>query len=510
MKRNNIIKRIISLALVLSMCIGNVGALSMNQVVAAETDDVLEVESEEELEALEEAEALSEATKTKVKYRVLTKGEWSAFSKNGKKTKPYSENASIKNLDIRVVSPLKGKIQYKVCINQQWTKYTTYKNLQTTKGNIEAIKVRLTGQLAKKFDVYYSVHMTKGIWLDWAKNGKVAGGYGFNQRINSIKVILVKKGGKAPGDTTAPTLRKPEVLYTATANGAEIGQYSELGQVCGDGKSALTSMNMQLNGAQLKGDIAYRVGYDGGSFGAWSFTGQSAGLQDETKGFNRLQIVLTGAMKYSYNIYYRIYVKNYGWLDWAMNGEVAGTDGWDLPITAYQVRMVKKVVTVPLDMDREFIMADEQTYTIKVNKQSNCVTVYFEDIPIKAFICSTGNATPLGTYNTLAQYRWHLLIHDVWGQYCTRIVDSFLFHSVPYSECDNRTLIVSYYNKLGTTASAGCVRLLCGDAKWIYDNCDLRTQVTIYNSSDPGPLGKPTFPKLAPGQTWDPTDPAFQ
>lgn len=152
-------------------------------------------------------------------------------------------------------------------------------------------------------------------------------------------------------------------------------------------------------------------------------------------------------------------------------------------------------------------------YEIHVNKQMNCITVYAMDtsgaysIPLKAMVCSTGAATPLGTYKTPAKYIWKVLKGNVWGQYSTRISGSILFHSVPYSTNSKSALISKYYNKLGTTASAGCVRLTTADAKWIYDNCPLGTTVHIYNSSNPGPLGKPTAIKVPAGNKWDPTDP---
>ncbi len=152
-------------------------------------------------------------------------------------------------------------------------------------------------------------------------------------------------------------------------------------------------------------------------------------------------------------------------------------------------------------------------YLIKVNKQMNCVTVYGLDekdeyaIPVKAMICSTGSGTPLGTFKTSDRYRWKILDGDVWGQYSTRITGHILFHSVPYNQKDNTTLKWNYYNKLGTTASAGCVRLTTIDAKWILDNCPKGTTVIIYNDSDPGPLGKPSALKLPAGTGWDPTDP---
>lgn len=151
------------------------------------------------------------------------------------------------------------------------------------------------------------------------------------------------------------------------------------------------------------------------------------------------------------------------------------------------------------------------TYQIKVNKQQNCVTIYKLDggkyKPIKALICSTGWATKPGTYSLGAKMRWHTLDGPCYGQYCTRIYGGVLFHSVWYTSPNNpATLSVSSYNKLGTTASHGCVRLTVEGAKWIYDNVPSGTPVTIYNSSDPGPLGKPAAIKLPYSVRWDPTD----
>ncbi len=159
------------------------------------------------------------------------------------------------------------------------------------------------------------------------------------------------------------------------------------------------------------------------------------------------------------------------------------------------------------------IIGKRSSYVIKVNKKKNCVTVYAKDgkkgyiIPVKAFPCSAGNATPITTARTPAKYRWHTLMGNSYGQWCTRIKSGYLFHSVMYSKQKNTSLSVRNYNKLGTTASHGCIRLRAGDAKWLYDNCRRNTKVVIYNSSNPGPLGKPKVEKLPKWHTWDPTDP---
>ncbi len=152
-------------------------------------------------------------------------------------------------------------------------------------------------------------------------------------------------------------------------------------------------------------------------------------------------------------------------------------------------------------------------YEIRVNNLANCVTVYKRDDdgnykPYKAMVCSSGGwATPVGTYYTPTKYRWHELFGTVYGQYCTRIVDHVLFHSVPYLvERNPGTLKPGQFARLGTYASQGCVRLSTADAKWIYDNCARGTRVIIYaDAKNPGPLGKPQNLVCA-DNGWDPSD----
>lgn len=162
---------------------------------------------------------------------------------------------------------------------------------------------------------------------------------------------------------------------------------------------------------------------------------------------------------------------------------------------------------------------DNYPYLIKVNRLQNTITVYTRDengeynIPYKAFVCSVGQKgteTVLGTFRTKEKYRWKALMGDVWGQYSTRIVGGILFHSVYYYENGNpATLANREYNKLGSAASHGCIRLTVESAKWIYDNCPVGTTVIIYDDkTSPGPLGKPEAIRLPNAVRWDPTDPS--
>lgn len=156
--------------------------------------------------------------------------------------------------------------------------------------------------------------------------------------------------------------------------------------------------------------------------------------------------------------------------------------------------------------------ANSSTYKIKVNTQTNVVTVYkkygTQYKPYRSMVCSSGGKkTPLGTFKLKYKIRWCKLVGNVWGQYCSVINGDYLFHSVPYKAKAKNTVIGREYNKLGTSCSHGCIRLSAMDAKWIYSNCPSGTKVTLFRSKSKGPLGKPVPIKVANRNIWDPTDP---
>ncbi|MGI6254842.1 MAG: S-layer homology domain-containing protein [Acutalibacter sp.] len=153
-------------------------------------------------------------------------------------------------------------------------------------------------------------------------------------------------------------------------------------------------------------------------------------------------------------------------------------------------------------------------YYIKVYKPANFLIIYAKDpstgkynTPVRAMRVSCGYGTPTGTYYTPARYRWLKMVGNTWAQWCTQIQGNYLFHSVPNWTKSNKDLEVGEYNHLGDTRSLGCIRLNCEDAKWIYDNCQLGTQVYISATETTGPLSKPAGLQIPSWHTWDPTDP---
>lgn len=166
--------------------------------------------------------------------------------------------------------------------------------------------------------------------------------------------------------------------------------------------------------------------------------------------------------------------------------------------------------------DVESLLGSDGPYLIKINKEMNCMTIYAQDggngyiIPVKSFLTSVGDDTPVGTFKTPEKYRWRLMIHDVYTQYATRLGAGLpiLIHSIIYDAANPMTVWASTYNNMGIARSAGCIRLVSGDAKWVYDHCVLGTTIQVYNSSVAGPFERPTIAAEIPfEQTWDPSDP---
>ena len=66
---------------------------------------------------------------------------------------------------------------------------------------LEGISIELYGEVAEYYDIYYRVHAQDIGWMGWAKNGEYAGTAGRSARLEGIQIVLVPKGGAAPGAT---------------------------------------------------------------------------------------------------------------------------------------------------------------------------------------------------------------------------------------------------------------------------------------------------------------------
>lgn len=429
-------------------------------------------------------------------------------------------------------NPLTGGIRYRTHVqNYGWQDWVSseidgdsvtlmiddyiYAGTMGESKRLEGIEIELTGDIAKYYDVYYRTHVQGYGWMNAVSNGNMSGTTGESKRLEAIEISLVKKNQQVSATLTY-SVHGQGYGWTKEIT-PELGEYNSSTVAGTVGQSRrLEAIVLKVETTGVTGGIECSAHVQNYGWMDAVRGGEIAGTTGESKRMEAVSINLTGTISVYYDIYYRVHVQSLGWLDWARNGQKAGTQGIGRRIEAVQVLLVEKGDSAPGSTTRPFYNCSNGNWgilpgslKIRVNKQMNCITVYKGSVPIKAIVCSTGYATPVGNFDIKQKWRWKELIHDVYGQYSCHITGDILFHSVPYDDPNNRTLLTSEYNKLGQTASAGCIRLTTRDAKWIYDNCPTGTPVEIYNSSDPGPLGKPSADKLPPGQNWDPTDPEF-
>ena len=134
---------------------------------------------------------------------------WQKFVSNGAISGTMGKAKRLEGIEICFKDPhIDGGIEYSTHVQKiGWQDYVSNGNLSGTYGKglrLEAISIRLTGNVAKKYDVYYRVHAQKYGWLDWAKNGDRAGTSGKGLRLEAIQIVLTEKGSKAPGSTSKP------------------------------------------------------------------------------------------------------------------------------------------------------------------------------------------------------------------------------------------------------------------------------------------------------------------
>lgn len=94
-----------------------------------------------------------------------------------------------------------GTIAYQVNLSGSgwldWTENYVEAGTTTDTKPLEAVRMKLTGQLAENYDIYYSV-LQSGVWTELAVNGDTAGVEGHGLRVDGIRVAVRKKGAGAP------------------------------------------------------------------------------------------------------------------------------------------------------------------------------------------------------------------------------------------------------------------------------------------------------------------------
>ena len=242
-----------------------------------------------------------------------------------------------------------GNIDYHVYVSGKgWKDYVeegTSTGITGSDQQIESIGVKLTGEMAEKYDVYYRVHSADIGWLGWAKDGENAGSIGYGKQIEAYEVQLLAKGSTPAGyGETAFKEKKNSITYQAHV--ADIGwqKYVSDGKTAGTtGKGKqIEAMRIEIEDKEYTGSVEYRAHVADIGWQKYVSEGNLAGTTGKNKQIEAVSIRLTGEMAEKYDIYYRVHSADFGWLGWTKNGKNAGSEGYGKRIEAIQIQLVEK------------------------------------------------------------------------------------------------------------------------------------------------------------------------
>ena len=337
-------------------------------------------------------------------------------------------------------------------------------------------------------DVYYRVFTNEHGWGPWAMNEMRTPNYGDGAKVTAVQIR-----------TNGHTANQFSIFYRAILNdGTNLG-WAQDGQAAGAFGNGKYIQGLEIK--LVRRGTGSTGGYQQGGAYEGVITGSNGQIQYST--FDGR--AFTG---WAYDTYNNKY--------YFVNNNVV--TGWQY-IDGYKYYFDERgrVVT-----DLEPIMGRPGDYIIKINKPMKTLTIYTKDgdngyiIPYKVILTTIGDATPIGTFKTYEAYRWKYM-HDADGgayycQFLLRFKNGFILHSIIYQSVpDSYHLIADTYNMLGKNLSDGCVRMLSGDAAWVYENCGVGTEVQIYADEwVPGPYDRPAIQQAIPrDQKYDPTDPVI-
>ena len=95
-------------------------------------------------------------------------------------------------------APFNGGITYRSHVANQGWEDTWTSNGRTTgttgkSRHMEALEVKLTGDLADHYDILYRAHVSNIGWMPWVKNGVAAGTTGRGLPIEAVEMRLESK-----------------------------------------------------------------------------------------------------------------------------------------------------------------------------------------------------------------------------------------------------------------------------------------------------------------------------
>ena len=278
---------------------------------------------------------------------------WMSSKRDGSTAGTTGQSKSVEDLKVSILNPVEdGSVQINANVSgigwQGWDTPSASEGGTTGQGRaVEAVRLRLTGSLAKGYDVYYRVHASNIGWMAWAKDGEEAGTTGMSCSLEAIQIKLIKKGASHPDTSGYSHLELPTVTYSSQVKGAWQNSVPA-GEVSGT-----TGQGIPITGfsAKTTSSVAGGINYQLHLSNVGWTSGKSNGVQlsstAESNSVEAIKISLSGDLATYFDVWYRVHVDNVGWLGWTKNGSVAGSTGYGAHVQAIQVRLTRKGANAP-------------------------------------------------------------------------------------------------------------------------------------------------------------------
>lgn len=226
--------------------------------------------------------------------------------------------------------------------------------------SIEAVQFRLNGEISDVYDIWYRVYVSElGGWLGWASNGAPAGSTAKGAAVQGIQILLVEKGGPAPGDTANHFIGATDILSGSSfgLNGKSLGSAQGKSILLGSesGSEPLTSLSISFDNQETLGSIGYSGCYEFGGWGDVVSDGVALNSKNDGRVLKAVRLTLTGDLSNAYDVWYRCFDSKKGWLGWTCNGADAGATISGSFLTAVEVRIVSKGSSAPGVTDGAFV-----------------------------------------------------------------------------------------------------------------------------------------------------------
>ena len=161
-----------------------------------------------------------ENTESSVIYRVRGQSYgWQNFwGRDGKVAGNFSNRIEAISISLGTTK-YQGGIMYRSTVQgigwTDWVSNGTMSGNKKTGKRIEALQIKLTGDMAEHYDIYYRVYAQNYGWLNWAENGQTVGTSNIFSRLEKIQIVLKEKDSGEPGDFDGIVSAQPHAYYAA-------------------------------------------------------------------------------------------------------------------------------------------------------------------------------------------------------------------------------------------------------------------------------------------------------